>query len=134
MTVHPRLRGELNCYRAARRDYYGSSPLARGTLNIPIGDLTVSRFIPACAGNSTAAAANIISAPVHPRLRGELELGRVVLDSKDGSSPLARGTHDNDHLPPFGSRFIPACAGNSLRSWITFSWTPVHPRLRGELR
>ena len=52
--------------------------------------------------------------------------------SRDGSSPLARGTrvrhlaHDLDH------RFIPARAGNTCRAAPSRRGPSVHPRSRGE--
>ena len=52
-TVHPRLRGELFTRLIRRKPTYGSSPLARGTLQKILYPLYVYRFIPACAGNST---------------------------------------------------------------------------------
>ena len=32
---------------------------------------------------------------VHPRLRGELDFGKMILYLYNGSSPLTRGTHLN---------------------------------------
>ena len=111
----------------------GSSPLTRGTpieLNKPI---TVVRFIPAYAGNSSRKSSNESIMPVHPRLRGELALRINLPVVNNGSSPLTRGTHSPEHLPPFGSRFIPAYAGNSIARIFLLTAESVHPRLRGEL-
>ena len=92
-TVHPRLRGELwmiNCYVAM---FVGSSPLARGTLQLSQLMIFARRFIPACAGNSLTLTYSPEHLPVHPRLRGELTRIRWVQRISYGSSPLARGTH-----------------------------------------
>ena len=50
-----------------------------------------------------------------------------------GSSPRVRGTPSQLTGGPRGRRFIPACAGNSLSLLWMGSWTPVHPRVCGEL-
>ena len=71
------------------------------------------RFIPAYAGNSFGK-----------------ESESVELT---GSSPLTRGTLVL--LPPvfLMVRFIPAYAGNSRALFFAIFFSPVHPRLRGEL-
>ena len=95
--------------------------------------LLISRFIPACAGNSFLIPSLSGTNTVHPRLRGELRMSAGKPSKNSGSSPLARGTHRLEFFLVASRRFIPACAGNSplIRSKTTLS--PVHPRLRGEL-
>ena len=74
VAVHPRLRGELYIPVRILRRFFGSSPLARGTL-IRLAILPDDpRFIPACAGNSENPKVVISWSSVHPRLRGELLL------------------------------------------------------------
>ena len=133
MEVHPRLRGELEYPCRKRSGYFGSSPLARGTHSWRNGQQESYRFIPACAGNSSNMATNTRQSPVHPRLRGELQRGRAKGLTNAGSSPLARGTLDEDGLDVQALRFIPACAGNSRQRRGSLKTIPVHPRLRGEL-
>ena len=112
-SVHPRLRGELQGRARLEEVKNGSSPLARGTPPV-LAELHVcSRFIPACAGNSSMTEALDIK--------------------KYGSSPLARGTPNVKELPRTECRFIPACAGNSYCSHLCSPDDSVHPRLRGEL-
>ena len=107
------MRGELQGRARLEEVKNGSSPLARGTPPV-LAELHVcSRFIPACAGNSSMTEALDIK--------------------KYGSSPLARGTPNVKELPRTECRFIPACAGNSLPVKPTSTEGPVHPRLRGEL-
>ena len=90
--VHPRLRGELAIAALPRLFKTGSSPLARGTPTESAAIWTRARFIPACAGNSPMQFAEVVSDPVHPRLRGELPKAILANLVVRGSSPLARGT------------------------------------------
>ena len=91
----------------------GSSPLARGTPSRNFRCFASSRFIPACAGNSSLLILFHQATAVHPRLRGELP------------GPI----WSNSAIP----RFIPACAGNSNKAAFLRLNRTVHPRLRGEL-
>ena len=90
--VHPRLRGELAGRNYPKGSTGGSSPLTRGTRKDKINARRRERFIPAYAGNSTADKSIRRPPPVHPRLRGELQLVLVRLQPAVGSSPLTRGT------------------------------------------
>ena len=110
------------------------SPLARGTLGRVFQLIDNLRFIPAYAGNSLGEQVVYNKEMVHPRLRGELVPLPELILAVVGSSPLTRGTHSPEHLPPFGSRFIPAYAGNSSLIASAPGIHRVHPRLRGELR
>ena len=111
----------------------GSSPRVRGTLLGTPGIGSGVRFIPACAGNSRWTRFPLPvrrgssprvrgtprrrrrrppSPPVHPRVCGELSRGR----------PPRHGA----------SRFIPACAGNSLGVVLSAKRLPgSSPRVRG---
>ena len=131
--VHPRLRGELHITAKRLATSTGSSPLARGTLNFKLSLRIKGRFIPACAGNSSRWMRWPAKFPVHPRLRGELATPSTRMLIFPGSSPLARGTLFSIVLMITKRRFIPACAGNSIRRWNCYSRSAVHPRLRGEL-
>ena len=92
-TVHPRLRGEVIYFVTPKRPVAGSSPLARGTPTYQDMGQTLSRFIPACAGNSYFDTSSKSFCAVHPRLRGELNKSLGICFFCGGSSPLARGTH-----------------------------------------
>ena len=111
----------------------GSSPLARGTLKMNLCIRLISRFIPACAGNSGEYAVVKCVKAVHPRLRGELIFSNSMALLYPGSSPLARGTLTLLGATLFMERFIPACAGNSSYRQEPEWRRSVHPRLRGEL-
>ena len=130
--VHPRVRGEHIHVSAVSSHSCGSSPRARGTRPAAPGNADSSRFIPACAGNTSAAAPSSTFDPVHPRVRGEhFDLALPGLQER-GSSPRARGTPER--IAPAGkpSRFIPACAGNTSSLTLTCGTVSVHPRVRGE--
>ena len=145
-----------------------SSPPARGTHRLP----HFSRFIPARAGNTAQPLGRGRPTTVHPRPRGELGPRRPPTSVHPrprgehapselpsctrprGSSPPARGTHFMSPRLRLSSRFIPARAGNTMRSrgsrpyYVTDRFIParagntsdrslsprdrVHPRPRGE--
>ncbi len=93
---------------------------------------TWSRFIPACAGNTAPRHDGQRHKTVHPRVCGEhfeMNGGRSPLR---GSSPRVRGTREWRGRCRPRRRFIPACAGNTTRSWRHFTQTSVHPRVCGE--
>ena len=153
-SVHPRVCGELAIVGRLRHAVRGSSPRVRGTLAriIPgcarrqvhprvCGELPRGadgarhrhRFIPACAGNSRSPAWAATSPAVHPRVCGELGAEQLAVKQRRGSSPRVRGTRANAGEQSVEARFIPACAGNSLRARTTLSPSTVHPRVCGEL-
>ena len=131
-TVHPRLCGEHLADGHIVFSYDGSSPPVRGTQHVAAYLRVNHRFIPACAGNTRIPPRTGCRLPVHPRLCGEHCWGRAARRRRFGSSPPVRGT------PPIGLssmlqwRFIPACAGNTLRRCSGGQYRPVHPRLCGE--
>jgi len=130
--VHPRERGER--LRAAFRtiDHDGSSPRARGTVQI-VGDMKCgARFIPASAGNGAGQYLLSLFVPVHPRERGERTPWTPRKCIRVGSSPRARGTGHARRNGPVSGRFIPASAGNGSLVSPEYSHSAVHPRERGE--
>ncbi len=130
--VHPRLRGEHYPWWILTGPRSGSSPLARGTLTEKGERRAKERFIPACAGNTTWASLCRSQFTVHPRLRGEHVFASLSMRCANGSSPLARGTHENEDAKRAEQRFIPACAGNTTGCRTRTQTGAVHPRLRGE--
>ena len=110
----------------------GSSPLARGTLQLLHVAGVAGRFIPAGAGNTKLGEGDTAHWPVHPRWRGEHSGRRVKLGKIAGSSPLARGTRLVRLQRRAVKRFIPAGAGNTSRITRMSRRTSVHPRWRGE--
>ena len=130
--VHPRSRGEHSFIRTEKSPSAGSSPLARGTRPRRRLVEDVVRFIPARAGNTSAADCAAPSQPVHPRSRGEHSACFCLPMPPSGSSPLARGTHLGVGAVAVQPRFIPARAGNTKWRRAPLSIWPVHPRSRGE--
>ena len=132
ITVHPRSRGEHSRLSSTVPEVIGSSPLARGTLQMPGPPAGPLRFIPARAGNTTSTPPRRRSRSVHPRSRGEHRQGRVRYIRQGGSSPLARGTHPRKQFFHLLRRFIPARAGNTRQGRPGATPATVHPRSRGE--
>ena len=130
--VHPRSRGEHSGRAGARAVVNGSSPLARGTRAPRPARRGRGRFIPARAGNTASSRFSLRNPTVHPRSRGEHEAYLDTEGVATGSSPLARGTPDIAIAAVSATRFIPARAGNTMRSWRLTCTSPVHPRSRGE--
>ncbi len=91
---------------------HGSSPRVRGTPEVIIEICATTRFIPACAGNTTRRKARVLAISVHPRVCGEH--GNVILQ----------------YFVKF--RFIPACAGNTAKTKTKLLTCSVHPRVCGE--
>ena len=112
--------------------FFGSSPLARGTLYGNVAAPTSRRFIPARAGNTPSASPWKRPGPVHPRSRGEHAHAHYERDHDSGSSPLARGTLPDGWYRCRVDRFIPARAGNTISRRRKINSAPVHPRSRGE--
>ena len=113
--VHPRVCGELDDSQRRRSHPLGSSPRVRGTRR------------PVCIGGR--------GAPVHPRVCGELSFASMMASWASGSSPRVRGTLDRREHVQLNPRFIPACAGNSIRS-ASNTMRPFgsSPRVRGTRR
>ncbi|VEA18306.1 Domain of uncharacterised function (DUF2825) [Salmonella enterica subsp. enterica] len=130
--VYPRWRGEHvnGFWRDA--DWLGLSPLARGTLPVPLRLTIHRRFIPAGAGNTEPWQKFSLGVPVYPRWRGEHCFSEYKLNFSPGLSPLARGTPKNLPVLPVGFRFIPAGAGNTPCAVFSLIGLPVYPRWRGE--
>ena len=90
--AHPRSRGEHDGRWSAIDGRTGSSPLARGTPNVPVHPTNVPGLIPARAGNTVSPAMPSRRKRAHPRSRGEHCWHANPCRRAGGSSPLARGT------------------------------------------
>ncbi len=110
----------------------GSSPPARGTVDLRPPGTQRPRFIPACAGNGRPPNAGGKQRAVHPRLCGERASRARHRLGRRGSSPPARGTVGPEHADRDAGRFIPARAGNGRSCRRRGCTDPVHTRLRGE--
>ncbi len=71
LPVYPRWRGEHNPYGYMKEDFYGLSPLARGTPAYQELEQPARRFIPAGAGNTQIWLGEDKIEAVYPRWRGE---------------------------------------------------------------
>ena len=131
-TVHPRVCGEHMESGFAPYSISGSSPRVRGTLRHRRHNITVDRFIPACAGNIIDFRPRDRRHTVHPRVCGEHPSSFLQVGQYNGSSPRVRGTFLKMVFHRQMIRFIPACAGNI---WIEAKHKgscAVHPRVCGE--
>jgi hypothetical protein len=90
--VHPRMRGERSAGTFVPGQIVGSSPHARGTLDMHLRCASLKRFIPACAGNASKWPLPNCNRSVHPRMRGERSPRKRSATGRRGSSPHARGT------------------------------------------
>ena len=128
---HPRSRGVYHVTVARSGTIWGSSPLARGLLAPRLRMHYGMRIIPARAGFTAA----ILRVPArhqdHPRSRGVYPPMRSRGPRGRGSSPLARGLHDEDaaRLTEFG--IIPARAGFTFAAGPGREAHQDHPRSRG---
>ena len=130
--VHPRSCGEQTVIIALVAVEFGSSPLVRGTGRASSYFLSRWRFIPARAGNRSRRPPTVSTITVHPRSCGEQVQSAMSTGDAAGSSPLVRGTDDSPETGTEGFRFIPARAGNRIRSDWQHDSDPVHPRSCGE--
>ena len=113
LSVHPRACGEHCWYNPATDFHHGSSPRLRGTRSRTQQRHAARRFIPAPAGNTHADRDGDGTRTVHPRACGEHVKSSRIRIKNAGSSPRLRGTLFHFRLLGFGSRFIPAPAGNT---------------------
>ena len=129
---HPRFRGEHILSHSLIRSVIGSSPLSRGTLGKSFRRSSLSRIIPAFAGNTNSLSFLLRRVQDHPRFRGEHTPATATMRSSRGSSPLSRGTplHVPQHAAYGG--IIPAFAGNTKKKRAEALKSEDHPRFRGE--
>ena len=111
--AHPRSRGEHLLPLAHHHSNVGSSPLARGTLLKLFRAGVFPGLIPARAGNTAGSSPPLRRTWAHPRSRGEHRPGINGGNPDRGSSPLARGTRDDDGREGGHFGLIPARAGNT---------------------
>ena len=116
VAVHPRVCGEHAAILGDGDQFGGSSPRVRGTQSMRGAARDENRFIPACAGNTAASGRRSARRAVHPRVCGEHHHGPRKPVKLPGSSPRVRGTPTHGQAAKPRARFIPACAGNTLRA------------------
>ena len=128
---HPRSRGVYTRRQLSRMDDLGSSPLARGLLQADVLHRVRGRIIPARAGFTGSGRASGSTRWDHPRSRGVYEAQREHIVAAPGSSPLARGLHDDKKHRRFSLRIIPARAGFTSTRAAPRIMRWDHPRSRG---
>ena len=89
-------------------------------------------LIPARAGKTFDSFVGSLSLWAHPRSRGENAVLRRLSGVEAGSSPLARGKHDQVDRLKIGHGLIPARAGKTLHLVTVDEAWAAHPRSRGE--
>ena len=114
MPDHPRSRGVYSNGRRGKYFSKGSSPLARGLHQWDEFLLMTSRIIPARAGFTRWTVRSRVISQDHPRSRGVYSHMRGPASTGRGSSPLARGLHNEDALVINPRRIIPARAGFTI--------------------
>ena len=114
ISVHPRVCREHESNPDTDTEPDGSSPRVQGTLQNEPVQVGYSRFIPACAGNTFGPFGITQILEVHPRVCREHTNPTCRPACMTGSSPRVQGTRPNRRDRPTWSRFIPACAGNTL--------------------
>ena len=109
----------------------GSSPLARGLLNLAVVDIPFEGIIPARAGFTPAQSLWRPAEADHPRSRGVYFLSASWNLMSAGSSPLARGLLVHEITATASPGIIPARAGFTRSLTRPRSAVSDHPRSRG---
>ena len=128
---HPRSRGVYPPTAATGSPAAGSSPLARGLLELLLAGHARSGIIPARAGFTRRRRGQRPRPRDHPRSRGVYVAFRFVFRVCVGSSPLARGLPRSQPLLRSGGGIIPARAGFTANRGHVPGRDPDHPRSRG---
>ena len=122
---HPRSRGVYRARAIRICLKSGSSPLARGLLQLPDLGQERGRIIPARAGFTVRFEGGPPADGDHPRSRGVYAHHNFAIGGGGGSSPLARGLRPAEGHSALRHRIIPARAGFTLAD----PWNPNEPIL-----
>ena len=109
----------------------GLSPRVRGNLAIGAAGATLTRSIPACAGEPTASAPEPVPPGVYPRVCGGTYGHSRHRRQCEGLSPRVRGNRQRRSATAPLPRSIPACAGEPLAGTLPHDSVPVYPRVCG---
>ena len=130
-TVHPRVCGGNEDPAPVHHPPRGTSPRVRGKHWLKPSLLQASRYIPACAGETEVRCLQTEPGWVHPRVcggnRANVYLGLFVI----GTSPRVRGKPSGNSGSASFVRYIPACAGETIRPCPRATMRRVHPRVCG---
>ena len=89
--AHPRVRGDVSHAAPTTVRNRGSPPRARGRRSDVAGSGPRHGLTPACAGTSRSCPTTAPPSRAHPRVRGDVRLGRCLSTLRWGSPPRARG-------------------------------------------
>ena len=106
--AHPRAGGENFVSSRRRGRSSGSSPRGRGKPSATQADWCERRLIPARAGKTHPPRRRPALSPAHPRVGGENDAERQIMNLQDGSSPRWRGKPRKRLVPDSLRGFIPA--------------------------
>ena len=128
---HPRSRGVYPAVTAYGLRVGGSSPLARGLPGVELGPPSPEGIIPARAGFTLGHERQAGPPADHPRSRGVYRLPVRALNTRRGSSPLARGLRRVPQARIRQQGIIPARAGFTAGGASPPPAPGDHPRSRG---
>ena len=126
------MRGEHSRDQLLHPATRGSSPRARGALDVHLPGGRADGIIPACAGSTGPVDRSTSRTWDHPRVRGEHIVATALMGRPAGSSPRARGARDARCIENPDHGIIPACAGSTTGRLRARGRHRDHPRVRGE--
>ena len=129
--VYPRVCGGADSKDEAQRLADGLSPRVRGSRAVPPERYTMTRSIPACAGEPTPADLRCPAPGVYPRVCGGARSGRLLYLIYQGLSPRVRGSPAQFVVFGFLVWSIPACAGEPRSVSSPGLSFRVYPRVCG---
>ena len=129
--VYPRVGGGNSNRDGNREHVYGLSPRGRGKPTPTAIGLTLTRSIPAWAGETGSSSTPHPAAGVYPRVGGgNWGVGNPFLPVV-GLSPRGRGKRSDVSAAAHRSRSIPAWAGETTQRRRASDRRPVYPRVGG---
>ena len=129
--VYPRVCGGTKAAANTQSQSRGLSPRVRGNRPAARPGLSVSRSIPACAGEPCISEVASDKIQVYPRVCGGTVMGGRGADTDRGLSPRVRGNRSSVVLLHLSSRSIPACAGEPQKDQDFGGYSRVYPRVCG---
>ena len=129
--VYPRVGGATPRRVPPAPRNHGLSPRGRGNRTVVAKFATLGGSIPAWAGQPVAGGAGHPREQVYPRVGGATEWQLLQFHGGRGLSPRGRGNRMATTTVPWGSRSIPAWAGQPTGSRLTTGLSKVYPRVGG---
>ncbi len=129
--VYPRVCGGAFSHVCVHVGRGGLSPRVRGSRAYRHSAYPLSRSIPACAGEPSAARRYALPFRVYPRVCGGACPAEALYQRYLGLSPRVRGSPSATEKSLGEARSIPACAGEPLESQGWTAVSEVYPRVCG---